>query len=176
MRTRRIPLISLSNKPILPYTNALQFCKKRKKILTCKIYKYFVLDLEPVLSFIKYLDHFVLFFSVSVGGLPKVTLGAMPLWSVAMPLCREGSMYPLIKPIALFNEKVIQFLAHPRTQCLWSGTAVSGRNPSSAASKLGKLDYPVRGMPSGFEFFLLKLGMAQCLLSFHHISVQGDAL
>ena len=84
--------------------------------------------------------------------------------------CILSSSQQLIKMIMF-----IQFLAHPRTQCLRSGTAVSGRNPSSAASKLGKLDYPDRGMPSGFEFLYSDWGRPS-VFSIHYFSLLGGCL
>ncbi len=116
-------------------------------------------------------------FLVSVGGLPKVTLGAMSLWSVTLPLRRGGFrhlIYLLIKPLAQ-SYVVIQFLAHSRTQCLLSGTAVSGLNPSSAASKLSKLDYPFRGMPSGSEVFYSNWGWPSNS-EFSYLNIRGCPL
>ena len=75
----------------------------------------------------------------------------------------------------LFNFAIIQFLAHQRTQCAGAGLQFRVETLLHAASKLGKLDYPVYGMPSGFEFFT-QTGDGPVFLSFYYVLISGGAL
>ncbi len=66
-----------------------------------------------------------------------------------------------MRPVTVNSLKFLVSVAHPRTQ-FGAGLQFGVGTLLHAVSKLGKLDYPVGGMPSGFEvFLLLKLGVAQ---------------
>ncbi len=70
-------------------------------------------------------------------------------------LCANEGIKDKIDEFDIKNNQL--FLAHSRTQCLWSGTAVSGQNPSSAASKLEELDMiKSQGVPTLVFLLLLR--------------------